>query len=55
MKNTILILLFCELTALAFAQKTAFNIKYSEQLAVFVFMQNFSGNRPQNVFKTEFQ
>jgi len=49
----LLILLF--LTTFAFGQKTTFNIKYSEQLAVFVFMQNISENYPKNVFKTEFQ
>lgn len=49
------LLAFLFLTAFAFAQKTTFNIKYSEQLAVFVFMQNISENYPQNVFKTEFQ
>lgn len=40
---------------MSFAQKTTFNIKYSEQLAVFVFLQNLSENYPENVFKTEFQ
>jgi hypothetical protein len=49
----LLTLLF--LTTFAFGQKTAFNIKYSEQLAVFIFMQNISENSPKNVFKTEFQ
>ena len=49
----LLTLLF--LITFAFGQKTAFNIKYSEQLAVFVFMQNISENYPKNVFKTEFQ
>ena len=43
------------LTTLTFAQKPTFNIKYSEQLAVFVFMQHISENYPENVFKTEFQ
>jgi hypothetical protein len=43
------------LTASAFGQKVAFKIKYSEQLAVFVFMQNLSENYPKNVFRTEFQ
>jgi hypothetical protein len=35
--------------------KGSFKIKYSEQLAVFVFLQNLSENSPENVFKTEFQ
>lgn len=55
MKIKILTLLLCGITSLSFAQKTMFNIKYSEQLAVFVFIQNLSENYPDNVFKTEFQ
>jgi hypothetical protein len=39
---------------LTFAQKPTFNIKYSEQLAVFEFIQNLSEDYPENVFKTEF-
>ena len=54
MKNK-LWLLFLLLTTLAFGQKAVFKIKYSEQLAVFVFLQNLSENSPENVFKTEFQ
>lgn len=54
MKHTFL-LAFLFLTTFTFGQKTTFNIKYSEQLAVFVFMQNISESYPQNVFKTEFQ
>lgn len=38
----------------ASGQKVNFNIQYSEQLAVFVFIQNLSDNYPENVFKTEF-
>ncbi|MFH6998928.1 hypothetical protein ACHRVZ_13405 [Flavobacterium sp. FlaQc-57] len=54
MKNIILLpILF--LTTMTFGQKATFNIKYSEQLAVFVFLQNLSENYPENVFKTEFQ
>lgn len=49
------ILTFLFLTTFAFGQKTTFNIKYSEQLAVFVFMQNITENYRENVFKTEFQ
>ncbi|CAM3136186.1 hypothetical protein [Flavobacterium frigoris] len=55
MKTRILTFLFCGITTLIFAQKTNFSIKYSEQLAVFVFIQNLSENYPENVFKTEFQ
>ncbi len=54
MKNKIL-LLFLFLTTLGFAQKPTFKIKYSEQLAVFVFLQSLSDNYPENVFKTEFE
>lgn len=43
------------LTVLAFGQKPTLKIKYSEQLAVFVFIQNLSVNHPENVFKTVFQ
>ena len=50
-----LLLTFLLLTTIAFGQKTIFNIKYSEQLAVFEFMQNITENYPDNVFKTEFQ
>lgn len=54
MKNIILLpILF--LTTMTFGQKATFNIKYSEQLAVFVFLQNLSKNYPDNVFKSEFQ
>lgn len=49
----LLTLLF--LTNFAFGQNVKFNIKYSEQLAVFVFIQNLSENYPENVFKTEFK
>ncbi|KIC02152.1 hypothetical protein OA88_10520 [Flavobacterium sp. JRM] len=54
MKNRLL-LAFLFLTSLAFGQKATFNIKYSEQLAVYVFLQNLSEDYPENVFKTEFQ
>jgi hypothetical protein len=50
-----LLLTFLFLITFAFGQKTTFNIKYSEPLAVFVFLQNLSDNYPANVFKTEFQ
>jgi hypothetical protein len=51
----ILTLIFFIISTLAFGQTTKFNIKYSEQLAVFVFMQNVTENYGENVFKTEFQ
>ena len=54
MKNRIATFIFCIISTLAFAQKPTFEIKYSEQLAVFVFIQNLSENYPENVFKTEF-
>ncbi|HSD09103.1 hypothetical protein [Flavobacterium sp.] len=54
MKNRVLAIIFCTISTLTFAQKPKFEIKYSEQLAVFVFIQNLSENYPENVFKTEF-
>jgi len=54
MKNRILTIIFCVISTLTFAQKPTFEIKYSEQLAVFVFIQNLSENYPENVFKTEY-
>lgn len=53
--NNRLVLTFLLLTTFAFGQQTTFNIKYSEKLAVFVFMQHISENYPENVFKTAFQ
>ena len=55
MKNRYLSTIFLFLTALIWGQKINFNIKYSEPLAVFVFMQNLSDNYPENIFKTEFE
>lgn len=55
LKIKLLVVMLCAVTNWSFAQKTVFNIKYSEQLAVFVFLQNLSENYPDNVFKTEFQ
>ncbi len=52
-KHLTVILMF--LTLLMWGKSIKFNIKYSEPLAVFVFMQNLSENYPDNVFKTEFQ
>jgi hypothetical protein len=54
MKNRILPIIFCVISTLTFAQKPTFNIKFSEQLAVFEFIQNLSEDYPENVFKTEF-
>jgi hypothetical protein len=54
MKNNILKIIICLISTSSFAQKPTFEIKYSEQLAVFVFIQNLSENYPENVFKTEF-
>ncbi len=54
MKNTFLFAILF-LTTLTFGQKTTFTIKYSEQLAVYLFIENLSDNYPENVFKTEFQ
>lgn len=47
--------LFLFLTVHTFGQNPSFKIKYSEQLAVFVFLENLSEYYPENVFKTEFQ
>lgn len=55
MKTRILIFIICAISTLTFAQKPTLNIKYSEQLAVFEFIQNLSENYPENVFKTEFR
>ncbi|WP_264553331.1 hypothetical protein [Flavobacterium sp. N2038] len=54
MRNRLLVF-FVFFTALMFGQKPVFTIRYSEQLAVFIFMQNLSENYPENVFKSEFQ
>ncbi|MBW1658389.1 hypothetical protein [Flavobacterium quisquiliarum] len=51
----IFLLAFLFLTSLIFGQKTTFTIKYSEQLAVYLFIENLSEHYPENVFKTEFQ
>ncbi len=47
-------LLFCLATTVS-AQKPSFNIRYSEQLAVFEFIRNLSPNYPPNKFKTLFE
>jgi len=54
MKNNILFA-FLFLSAFTFAQNAKFNIRYSEQLAVFVFIENLSDHYPDNVFRREFQ
>lgn len=55
MKIKISTFIFCVISSLAFSQKPTFEIKYSEQLAVFVFIQELTENYPENVFKTEFE
>ena len=56
MKHKILsVVFFFAFITGSFAQGPAFHIKYSEQLAVFVFVQNLSDNTPDNPFKTEFK
>ena len=55
MKNKILKIIICFISTLSFAQKPTFEIKYSEQLAVFVFIEELTANYPENVFKTEFE
>jgi len=55
MKSKLLLaLLFLSTSVVAVAQKPVFNIKYSERLAVFVFIENLSANYPDNPFKTAF-
>ncbi|WP_433833889.1 hypothetical protein [Flavobacterium anhuiense] len=53
--NNVIKYVFLFLAIHTFGQKPSFKIKYSEQLAVFVFLQNLSDYYPDNVFKTEFQ
>jgi len=53
--NNVIKYLFLFLTVYTFGQNPTFKIKYSEQLAVFVFLENLSDYYPDNVFKTEFQ
>lgn len=53
--NIVIKYLFLFLTLQTFGQNASFKIKYSEQLAVFVFLENLSEYYPDNVFKTEFQ
>ncbi|UPZ16256.1 hypothetical protein [Flavobacterium humidisoli] len=53
--NIVIKYLFFFLTLQTFGQNASFKIKYSEQLAVFVFLENLSEYYPDNVFKTEFQ
>lgn len=54
MKQSIFTAVLLFFATLISAQKAEFKIKYSEQLAVFVFVQNLSENYPDNVFKTQF-
>ncbi|UQB69824.1 hypothetical protein [Epilithonimonas zeae] len=55
MKKKHFIIIFIFLNILMWGQKINFNIKYSEPLAVFIFMQNLSENYPENIFKSEFK
>jgi len=50
-----LLLILSLFSSITFAQKVQFNIKYSQPLAVFVFIQQLSENYPDNVFKKSFQ
>lgn len=54
MAHRLLFLWLCLYTATASAQKPVFNIRYSEQLAVFVFVQNLNPDRRDNPYRTEF-
>jgi hypothetical protein len=54
MKNYSSFCLFFLLSHFVFGQKTAFNIKYSEPFAVFIFLSNISPSSPENVFKEAF-
>ena len=46
---------FCTaITISTFAQQPKFEVKFSEPLAVYIFVQNLSDNYPNNPFKTEF-
>ncbi|HEY1192676.1 hypothetical protein [Flavobacterium sp.] len=53
--NNVIKYLFLFLSFYSFGQNPSFKIKYSEQLAVFVFLENLSDYYPENVFKTEFE
>lgn len=55
MTNKLLSTILLFLTSFLWGQKINFDIKYSEPLAVFVFMQNLSENYPENIFRTEFE
>lgn len=55
MKKRLLIFVYLILSSISFSQAPAFNIQYSEQLAVFVFVQELSENHPDNVFKEAFK
>lgn len=55
MKFRLLLFVFSLLTSFVFGQKPTFNVKFSEPLAVFVFVKNLSSNSGDNTFKTEFQ
>ncbi len=54
MKKGVLLIVICFFANITFGQKTVFNIKYSEQLAVFMFLENISDNYSENDFKIAF-
>lgn len=55
MKNLFLVLASSLLTTLLFGQEPTFKVKYSEPLAVFVFVKNLTPSHRDNTFKTEFR
>lgn len=54
MKLFRILALFVMTVNTTFAQEAVFNIKYSEPLAVFVYVEHLSSKRSDNVFKTQF-
>ncbi len=54
MKQFFITLIFTLTTLSAFSQQPKFEVKFSEPLAVYIFVQNLSADVPDNPFKTEF-
>jgi len=54
MKQLLLTLLCANFALTTFAQQPKFEVKFSEPLAVYIFVQNLSENYPDNPFKTVF-
>ena len=54
MKHLLSTLIYTSIALSTFAQQPRFEVKFSEPLAVYVFVQNLSDNYPDNPFKTEF-